>query len=95
MSINFSTVEEIQELLAKSLHENFRAACKAMNVPPGPYAHDHGYCDCGNKKKEYFRKRARLMLQRANNEGPTTLGQAEESFQARIFVARARVGFNG
>lgn len=84
--------EEIVELLAKQIHENFRAACKALEVPRGPHAHDHGFCDCGNLKKEYFRKRARLMLVRARCINPETLGEAEQNLQALVFARRSAVG---
>lgn len=84
---------EIVELLAKQLHENFRAACKAMEVPEGPYAHDHGWRDCGTRRKQYFMKRARLLLKRATNDNPQTLGEAEQNFQALIFARRSAVGF--
>lgn len=96
MNIEARTVEEtvmlIEELLAKQLHENFRAACKSMKVPKGPHAHDHGWCDCGNLKKQYFRKRARLIMDRAGNPCPTTLGEAETNFQSLVFLRRAVVG---
>lgn len=85
---------DVVELLAKQLHENFRAACKAMGIKHAPETHDHGYGDCGNKKKEYFRKRARLMLKRSMCFNPLNLGEAEQGFQARIFIRRAAVGLD-
>lgn len=78
-------VLDIQETLAKQLHENFRSACKAMGVPKGSHCHDHGFAECGEHKKKYFRKRAQLLLQRAENENPQTLGEAEQNAQALIF----------
>jgi hypothetical protein len=81
------------ELVAKQLHENFRAACKAMGVK-GAIAHDHGYCDCGSKKKQYFLKRARILMMRAGTLKPETLGEAEQALQANVFLRRAIVGWN-
>jgi hypothetical protein len=82
----------VAELLAKQLHEDFRAACKAMKVPKGPHAHDHGFGDCGNRKAAYFRKRALLLLERSQNANPETLGQAEQNFQALVVLRRRVVG---
>lgn len=81
------------ELVAKQLHENFRAACKAMGVK-GKIAHDHGYCDCGGKKKQYFLNRARILMMRAGTTEPKTLGEAEQALQANVFLRRAIVGWN-
>jgi hypothetical protein len=82
----------IIEMIAKQLHENYRATCKAMGVPHSPPSHDHGYGDCGNRKKEYFRKRAYLLLKRAKNLTPETLGEAESNMQALVFLKRTHVG---
>lgn len=77
-------VVDIQETLAKQLHENFRSACKAMRVPKGPHTHDHAFSECGNDKKKYFRKRAKLLLLRTEDEYPPNLMTAAEKFQALI-----------
>lgn len=82
------------EMIAKQLHENYRAACKAMGVT-GPQAHDHGYVDCGTKKKQYFIKRAKILCMRMGTTNPTTLGEAEQALQALCFIRRATVmGWN-
>lgn len=80
------------KLLAKQLHENYRAACKAMGVK-GPEGHDHGYNDCGGRKQEYFIKRAYLMVKRAGQES-VTLGDAEQTLQASVFLHRLRLGIS-
>lgn len=80
------------DIVAKQLHENFRAACKAMGVPKGPHAHDHGYNDCGNRKQEYFRKRARVLINRSMNKLPGCLGEAESNLQALVFLKRTERG---
>lgn len=53
--------------LAEFLHQQYRAAAKAMHRmhkpgPVGALLHDHGWCDCYGKKKEYFLRRARWLL---------------------------------
>ena len=82
------------ELFAKQLHENYRAACKAMGVT-GPEAHDHGYNDCGGLKQKYFIKRAKLLIASSKITNPQTLGEAEAAMQALCFVRRSAVkGWN-
>lgn len=82
--------DAIIELLAKQLHENHRAICKSLKIS-GPEAHDHGYCDCGNLKKNIFRKRAKVIYNRSLQYNPTTLGEAEANFQAMVFMTRSNV----
>ena len=88
-----NTEYNTQEAVAKQLHENFRAACKAMGVPKGAYTHDHGWCDCGNRKRAYFRNRARILIERSKLKSPETLGQAEQALQALVYLRRTAVGF--
>jgi hypothetical protein len=71
-------------LVAKQLHEDFRAACKSMGIT-GPNAHDHGFNDCGARKSIYFVKRARLLCKRSHCTKPETLGEAEQTLQAKVF----------
>jgi hypothetical protein len=82
--------EDVTELLARELHRQYRAAAKAMGVK-GPEAHDHGPRDCGGMKWTYFRKRARLLIERAKCADPATLGQAEQAKDAMILVRRSIV----
>lgn len=79
---------EIIELLAKQLHENHRAICKSLKIK-GPEAHDHGFIDCGNIKKEVFRKRARVIWNRSLQHHAETLSEAESNFQAVVFLHRS------
>lgn len=56
--------------LAELLHQNYRAAAKAMaamhKIAIGPVAHDHGWCDCYGKKRLYFLRRARWLLRHSD-----------------------------
>jgi hypothetical protein len=88
------------ENLATELHRQYRAAEKAMNRTKKVWRkgkqipnhnlllHDHGWSSCG--KREYFRKRARLVIARAKMRNPETLGQAEEKLAANILERRLR-----
>lgn len=82
--------ETILDVLARELHRQYRAAAKAMGVK-GAEAHDHGVRDCGAQKFHYFEKRAALMIKRAGCRTPETLGEAESSLQAMVFIRRSIV----
>ena len=94
--------EQLIEMLATQLHCEHRAAEKAMNrvkfiwrsgakIPnPNRLLHDHGWSSCG--KREYFRKRAALLIDRASNHDARTLGEAEEALRAKVLKRRLLVG---
>jgi hypothetical protein len=89
---------ELVEMLAAELHRQYRAAEKAMNraktiwrggvqIPnPNRLLHDHGWSSCG--KRDYFRKRAALIMRRASCTNPETLGEAETALQAAVLQRR-------
>jgi hypothetical protein len=96
---------EIVEILAVELHRNFRAAEKALNrraktvwrkgkeIPnPNLLLHDHGFGSCG--KQLYFRRRAELILARANDV-PATLGEMEAQLASMILKRRIELGCAG
>ena len=84
----------MQELLARELHRQYRAAAKAMGVR-GPQAHDHGVRDCGQVKFKYFYKRAALMLTRAKGHKQfNTLGDALDACNAVILTHCVRLGID-
>lgn len=80
----------VADQLARELHRQYRAAAKAMGVK-GAEAHDHGVRDCGQKKFNYFRKRAKILIKRANCTTPETWGQAEENLNALVLIRRSIV----
>ncbi len=83
------------ELLARELHRQYRAAFKALHTgrnksgsigaPKNCIAeHDHGWDACG--KQTYFLRRANLMVKRASDRAPSTLGQAEQCLDAALLI---------
>jgi hypothetical protein len=96
--VQFMTV---QERLAIELHRQYRAAEKAMNraklvwrkgkqIPnPNLLLHDHGWTACG--KQKYFRKRAALVIARAECKHPETLGEAEQALDSAVLMRRLKV----
>jgi hypothetical protein len=83
----------VAERLAVELHRQYRAAEKALNGPRSgealPLAHDHGWEHCN--KKQYFRKRADLVIKRAAVRNPGTLGEAEQALDATVLYRRLAV----
>ena len=77
MTQALNQTELIEYQLAAQLHREHRAAEKAMNrvkliwragkqvSNPNLLLHDHGWSSCG--QKQYFIKRARLILKRSTN----------------------------
>lgn len=66
------------EILAQELHRQYRAAEKATyrkDMLVRRVFHDHGWSNCA--MKDYFRKRALLVIKRSTNLNATTLGEAE------------------
>jgi hypothetical protein len=57
-----------EERLAEELHKQYRATHAAMLRLSHSNMHDHGYSLCSKACKNYFRKRARLLLERANGK---------------------------
>ncbi len=85
------------ELLARELHRQYRAAEKALNKAAktlwragvqlpntNKLLHDHGWDACG--KQTYFLRRANLMVKRASDRTPATLGQAEQCLDAALLI---------
>jgi hypothetical protein len=82
------------EMLAQQLHREYRAAEKACRLPV-PHLpshdgvtlfHDHGWKGC--HKKDYFRKRAALLLKRSSVINPETLDEAEQAMAATVLLRR-------
>lgn len=88
-----SRKQPVLVLLAEELHRQYRAAEKAL-TPPGTAAefglrHDHGWEHC--QSKDYFHKRATLMVKRAHVDNPETLGEAEQILSATVLLRRLSV----
>jgi hypothetical protein len=83
---------EVIMRLAEELHRNHRAAEKAMRTAAtgrgslNVLLHDHGWNSCG--KREYFIKRAKLIVARSGVKPATTIMQAEEQLAATILRRR-------
>lgn len=72
-----------EELLANELHKFYRAANLA-NLGRSRL-HDHGFSLCSKKPKEYFLKRARLILKRAEGKDLNgTLQEIENQLTAKM-----------
>lgn len=72
-----------EEHLAIELHKLFRAAL-AANLGKSRL-HDHGWSLCGSKGKNYFRKRAKLLLQRADGKKLNgTLQEIENQLRSKL-----------
>lgn len=74
-----------EEHLAIELHKIFRAAL-AANLGKSRL-HDHGWSLCGSKGKNYFRKKAALLISRADGKKLNdTLMEIENQLRAKLLL---------
>lgn len=80
------TTEQRTEYLAQALHKFYRAALIAIPRVSKSRTHDHGWSLCNKESQNYFRKRAALMIKRANLELPenSAIIQLEEKLEAKL-----------
>lgn len=75
-----------EEQLAIELHKMYRASLLAVGKLSESKMHDHGWSLCSKRVQNYFRKRAKLMVKRAEAQfdGERCIAAIEDKLRAQL-----------